>query len=95
MNKPESSMFRGIRIVSDGTVMGTRVYSEDGEDLTGILRIRRIEWQHQAGGIPTATLECIVSKIVATVPECQLKEVDVTHLASTAVETEMALDRDE
>lgn len=59
---------KGIRIVSDGSVMGTRVFDADGKDVTGSLYIRSIKWTHNAGGVPTAELSCLLSEIEAHVP---------------------------
>lgn len=74
---------KGLKIVSDGTVEGTRVYSADGEDLTKKLKIRGIRWSHNTGGIPTAELTCSLSAIEADNVDGELDEnivVDVSHL---------------
>jgi hypothetical protein len=57
---------KGLRIVSDGTVVGTRVYSKDGEDLTAKLYIRSIEWKHNAGGVPTCHITSMLTEIEYT-----------------------------
>lgn len=61
-----SDELKGIRIVSDGTVCGTKVFSADGEDLTAKMHIRGIEWKHNAGGIPVAVITSSLAKIEGT-----------------------------
>lgn len=43
-----------VRIVSDGSIMGTRVEGPDGIDLGRI--IDRVDFQHSGGDIPRADL---------------------------------------
>lgn len=75
-------MNEGIRLVSDGTVAGTRVYTKDGEDITKKLHIRGIRWQHNAGGIPSATLDCTLAAIEADIPPEDIEIVrEVTDLS--------------
>lgn len=57
---------KGIKIVSDGTVMGTRVFDADGKDVTRSLYIRSIKWTHKACGVPVAELTCLLSEIEAS-----------------------------
>ena len=59
------SEYKGIKIVSDGTVMGTRVFSNEGEDITAKLAIRAIAWVHRVNGIPEAHLTCNLAEISA------------------------------
>lgn len=54
---------KGIKITSDGTVLGTRVFDADGKDVTRSLYIRSIKWTHRAGGIPVAELSCLLSEL--------------------------------
>lgn len=69
---------KGIRIVSDGTVTGTRIYGADGEDVTAKLKVRKISWSHKAGDVPIATLDCTLAAI-----ETALKGEDVQTLIET------------
>lgn len=78
---------KGIKIVSAGTVMGTRVYTTDGEDLTNKLHIRGIKWSHNAGGIPMATLDCTLAAIDGIVAEEGV--VEVTDFSSEFHEYEL------
>lgn len=78
---------KGIKIVSDGTVTGTRVFDSEGRNVTGSMHIRSIRWSHNARGIPTAQLTCLLSEIEATVDEAEYDSrwVDVsTHGKDTA-----------
>jgi hypothetical protein len=43
-----------VRIESDGDTIGTRVFTEDGREITDM--ILEIEWEHRAGGLPAARL---------------------------------------
>jgi hypothetical protein len=45
-----------LKIISDGTVFGTRVETEDGQLLEHMVEVR---WQHTAGRIPRAHL-CVL-----------------------------------
>ncbi len=47
MNKP-------LRIVSDGTGLGTKVYDADGHEIKGY--ITKVEWSIEADGAGQATL---------------------------------------
>ncbi len=75
---------KGIKIVSDGTVMGTRVFTEDGDDVTEKLRIKRVEWRHEAGAVPEAVLTCVLAQVEASVEPSShdLALEDITNLAS-------------
>ena len=42
-----------MRIVSDGTALGTKVFGEDGEMIRSV---RRVEWSVEVGGLGTAVL---------------------------------------
>lgn len=44
-----------LRIIGDGTSTGTRVFTERGDDLSGI--VRAIHFNHEAGNRPSAELE--------------------------------------
>jgi hypothetical protein len=47
-----------IRIVGDGTIAGTKLYDESGNELTDLLnQCSAITIVHRAGDIPRATLE--------------------------------------
>lgn len=54
---------KGIRVVSDGTPLGTKVYDEDGADLTKRLRIRSISWRQVAFEGPVVMLECFPGSV--------------------------------
>lgn len=76
---------KGIKIVSDGTVMGTHVLDSEGKDITRTLYIRGIKWTHNAGGIPIAELTCLLSEIEASNVDGHLDErwiVDISTHAS-------------
>lgn len=64
----------GIKIVSDGTFQGTKLFHPvTGEELTK-LKVRSVTWKHEAGCIPRASIEFFPG------------EVDITALDSEAVE---------
>lgn len=62
----------GLKIVSDGSVMGTRVYDADGNDVTRSMCISGIQWQHQTGDIPRAVLTCVLAEIESSNTEAEL-----------------------
>jgi hypothetical protein len=66
-----------IRIVSTGGVKGTRIFDDQGRDISHL--ISRVEWQHQCGGAPTAVLHFICAEF-----EGELEAADVTSMADTA-----------
>jgi hypothetical protein len=47
---------RRLRIISDGTTRGTRVETEDGELVAGVVEVA---WQHRAGKMPQAKLSVL------------------------------------
>lgn len=63
----------GIRIVSDGSITGTKLYSPSGKELKGA-RVRSVTWAHKAGEIPRVAVEFL------------MPEMEVTVLSSEAVE---------
>ncbi len=73
---------KGIKIISDGTVMGTRVFTEDGEDVTRKLQIKQVEWRHSVSEAPEARLTCVLAAIEATVQPPGPPYEDISNLAS-------------
>lgn len=50
--------FKGMRIVSDGTITGTKFYSPNGEEVAWLRRqVSSVAWKHKAGDIPRLTVE--------------------------------------
>jgi len=58
---------QGIRIVCDGSVMGTRVFDSTGKDITRDLRIRSLTITHEVAGVPVAVLECLPAEVDVTI----------------------------
>lgn len=73
---------KGLTIKSDGTILGTRVYGNDGEDLTSKLWIRGIQWQHRSGGIPHAVLTCSLAAIESIGVDAKLTEENIREIST-------------
>lgn len=58
---------KGIRIVGDGSLGGTRIYNADGKDITSLLQVSKVTITHEAGDVPTAILECLMPIIDVTI----------------------------
>ena len=64
---------RRLRIINTGSSIDTRILDADsGEDLTAVLMVRRIRWEHQAGELPVAILECLLADLDAVAAEYHL-----------------------
>ncbi len=73
---------KGLTIISDGTVMGTKVFDNEGKDVTSSLSIRGVQFQHRAGGIPQAVLTCSVAAIEASNLDGVLVEDDIREITT-------------
>ncbi len=72
----------GIKIVSDGSVAGTRVYDATGKDVTAGMCIRGLQFQHCAGEAPYAVLTCAVSVIKVENIDGELTDEDIREITT-------------
>lgn len=68
----DTRKIKGIRIVSDGTPYGTKIYDAEGIDITAKLQIKRIQWTHEVMHGPTVTFTCQLAELDAVVDESSI-----------------------
>lgn len=63
---------KNVRVVSDGTPLGTHIYDTNGNDIASSLMITHIEWRHRPGEYPKLHLEILTPEIDAA---CEMPNV--------------------
>lgn len=56
---------KNVRVVSDGTPLGTHIYDTNGNDIAASLMITHIEWSHSPGEYAKLHLEILTPEIDA------------------------------
>jgi hypothetical protein len=73
MMEETNRLEKRIRIVSDGSFSHTRVFDDEGREITQL--VKRVEWSHGVGELPTAILHFISAEF-----EGRMELVNVTSL---------------
>ncbi len=50
-----------LKVVSDGSTMGTRVYTEHGQEISN--QVRQVSFFHKAGEVPSIRIELIFPEV--------------------------------
>ncbi len=56
---------KNVRVVSDGTMMGTHIYDTNGIDIAKALMITSVVWRHRMGEYPVLELSIMKPEIDA------------------------------
>ena len=54
---------KNVRVVSDGTSLGTHIYDTNGTDITKTMPIMSVVWRQSAGEVPVLELSVVMSEL--------------------------------